>query len=358
MNALFRPQTVTVRPGDLADPRECSRIDSFVAVQPDGTPFHRPAWLSAVAKGTGNRAAVLIAEREGELCGYLPFVDVRSPLFGRALVSSGFGVGGGILASDRVVADALFAAAEACALAQGVPSIELRGGEMPASRSGWVIRSDAHSGFVRLLAKGDDAQLAAIARKQRAEVRKSLAGDLVVTVGTAWVDRRAHYAVYAESVRNLGTPVFPQRLFGEVLAAFGGDADILTVWHRMKPVASVLSLYHQGAVMPYWGGGTVEARGLRANERMYYELMLHARRRGCDRFDFGRSKTGSGAHAFKRNWGFDDQPLHYAIWTAPGGKGRDADPASEKHSAKIALWKRLPLPVANLIGPWIARGLG
>ena len=91
---------------------------------------------------------------------------------------------------------------------------------------------------------------------------------------------------------------------------------------------------------------------------MYYELMLHARRRGCTQFDFGRSKTGSGAYDFKRNWGFTPEPLSYGVWTALGAERRDADPTSAGHSAKIALWRKLPLPVANLIGPMIARGLG
>jgi hypothetical protein len=151
--------------------------------------------------------------------------------------------------------------------------------------------------------------------------------------------------------------VFPPALFDEVLEAFGADADILTVRHQGAPVASVLSLYHKGAVMPYWGGGTWEARRLRANDRMYYELMLHARRRSCTRFDFGRSKTHSGPYDFKRNWGFEPEPLSYASWTAPGTSPRDADPTSSANSAKIALWKRLPLSLANAIGPHIARGL-
>jgi CelD/BcsL family acetyltransferase involved in cellulose biosynthesis len=123
------------------------------------------------------------------------------------------------------------------------------------------------------------------------------------------------------------------------------------------PVASVLSLYHGDAVMPYWGGGTYSARALRANERMYFELMLHARRRGYDRFDFGRSKVGSGPYSYKKNWGFEPQPLTYGMWAAPGTTPRNIDPASEAYSARIALWKKLPLPVANLLGPPIARGL-
>ena len=89
---------------------------------------------------------------------------------------------------------------------------------------------------------------------------------------------------------------------------------------------------------------------------MYYELMLHARRRGCSHFDFGRSKTGSGAYDFKRNWGFTPEPLAYGVWTAPGAEARDADPTSAVHARRIALWKKLPLSVANRVGPFIARG--
>lgn len=100
------------------------------------------------------------------------------------------------------------------------------------------------------------------------------------------------------------------------------------------------------------------ARSLRANDRMYFELMRHARRRGCIQFDFGRSKVASGAYAFKKNWGFEPLPLEYASWTAPGLEPRDTDPTSSRHIARIALWKRLPLSVTNRLGPLIARGLG
>ena len=358
MNAPFRLGGQSLRMVELNDPGECRRLEGFVAEQPYGTPFHRPAWLLAAAQATGNRALALITERGGSLAGYLPLIDVQSPLFGRVLVSSGFGVGGGALVCDPDHADELFRGAEELAGRLACPSIDLRGGPLPHDRPGWAVRHDSHCGFVRPLADDAAAELLAIPRKQRAEVRKGLEFDLAVSVGTGPADRAAHYAVYAESVRNLGTPVFPRALFAAVLDAFGADADILTISHDGKPVASVLSLYHRGAVMPYWGGGTWDARRLRANDRMYFELMLHARRRGCDRFDFGRSKTGSGAHAFKRNWGFEAEPLGYANWTANGAPARDADPTSARHSAKIELWKRLPLAVANRLGPWIARGLG
>ncbi len=352
MNAPFALMRETVRVADLQQPDEVARVEGFVA-EHGGSVFHTPAWLLAVQKGTGQRACGLVAEVGGSLTGWLPLTEVHSPIFGRALTSSGFAVEGGVLAEDEDTARNLCDAVREFAHRRSCPTVELRG---PASGTGWLVREDSHCGFVTTLCEDDDEQLKAIPRKQRAEVRKGLRRDLRVTTGSTPLDRASHFAVYAESVRNLGTPVFPKSLFSAVLDRL--DADILTVWDGPTPVASVLSLYHDGAVMPYWGGGTWAARHLRANDRMYYELMLHARRRGCDRFDFGRSKTGSGAWNFKKNWGFDPQPLSYASWTAPGHEPRDADPTSAKHQSRIALWKKLPLPLANRIGPLIARGLG
>ncbi|MDE8653534.1 FemAB family XrtA/PEP-CTERM system-associated protein [Novosphingobium album (ex Liu et al. 2023)] len=358
MNAPFALAREMVRLIDLADPGEARRIEAFLAAHPDATPFHRPAWLAAVERGTGNRALALVAERDDAIAAYLPLNEVHSPIFGRLLASSGFAVGGGLLARPGCAGEAIFAATEELALRRSCPTIELRGGQLPQARAGWTLKRDSHCGFVLPLAADDAAQLTAIPRKQRAEVRKGLQADLTIEAGMGEGDRAAHYAVYAESVRNLGTPVFPRALFAAVLDLFGADADILTVRHQGRPVASVLSLYHGGAVMPYWGGGTWDARRLRANDRMYYELMLHARRRGCTHFDFGRSKTGSGAYHFKRNWGFEPAPLTYASWTAPGAGRRDADPTSARHAAQIEVWQRLPLALANRLGPLIARGLG
>jgi FemAB-related protein (PEP-CTERM system-associated) len=357
MNAPLIHQRAVVRQANLADGDERARIDAFVAAHPDSTPFHRTAWLNGVAAGTGQKSFCLIAETSsGAIEGMVPAHAVGSPLFGRALVSSGFAVGGGILANSQAVAERLADAFWDLALQQKCPSVELRGGALP--QSGWIIQSDAHANFARPLTANDEAELLAIPRKQRAEVRKGLDKGLVIETGNDQRDLDWHYRVYSESVRNLGTPVFPKALMAQVLNAFGEDADILTVLSDGKPVASVLSLYHKGVVMPYWGGGVQEARALRANDIMYYALMNHARRRGCTAFDFGRSKVGSGAYAFKKNWGFEPQPLSYAVRTAYGEEPRDVNPNSPKYKAKIAMWQKLPLPIANLIGPLIAKGLG
>jgi FemAB-related protein (PEP-CTERM system-associated) len=339
MNALT--PLLTVRPGASAD-REAVR--AFVLSRGEAEPFHLLEWSEAVERGCGQRAHLLVAEDErGAIAGILPLTEMRSRLFGSALVSTGFGVGGGVLGEG---AEPLAEAAWALARERGCASVELRGGRLPA---GWQRREGVHASFARDLPQGDEAILKAIPRKQRAEVRRALGFGLEVSVGR---DTEAHYRVYSESVRNLGTPVFPRALFEAVLDAL--DADILTISRGGRPLASVLSLYFGGTVYPYWGGGTAEARAWRANDLLYFELMRHAAARGCTRFDFGRSKLGTGAFSFKKNWGFEPRPLVYAV----KGDARETNPLSPRYRLQVALWKKLPLPLANLIGPPIARGLG
>jgi FemAB-related protein (PEP-CTERM system-associated) len=337
---------------------DAAEWDAYVAAHRGATPFHSRAWCEAISRATGHRCHLVTArDAAGALTGVLPLHHVRSPLFGQALVGSGFAVGGGILADDPAVAATLATGAADMAKSLGLPSVELRGGPLPEG-AGWRREEGVYAGFARDLAADEEAELLAIPRKQRAEVRKALGSDLTVTTGRDAAERRDHYRVYAESVRNLGTPVFPRALFDAVLDAFDGDADILTVRDSGRPVASVLSLYWRGAVLPYWGGGTFEARRLRANELMYFALMRHARERGCTRFDFGRSKVGTGPFAYKKNWGFEPEPLVYARWLAPGERPRDTNPNSAKYRLQVDLWKKLPIWAANRIGPLIARGLG
>ncbi len=341
--------TAVVREANLEDAGDCARIAAFVTVTDAATPFHLPGWSLAVARGCGQRAHYLVAERGGAIIGVLPLTEMRSPLFGRALVSAGFAVDGGVLGDAAV--EPLAAAAWDLAQRIGCPSVELRGGAVPA---GWDSDADSYLGFARDLAADDDAELLSIPRKQRAEVRRALGYELEIVTGNDRALLAEHYRVYAESVRNLGTPVFPARLFRSVVETM--DADVLTVRYQGRAVASVLSLYFGGTVYPYWGGGTEAARGLRANDRMYFALMAHARARGCTRFDFGRSKTGTGAAAFKKNWGFTPEPRLYA--KRSDGPAREVNPLNPKYALMVRSWKKMPLWAANLAGPWISRGLG
>ncbi|MHB1206545.1 MAG: FemAB family XrtA/PEP-CTERM system-associated protein, partial [Rhodospirillaceae bacterium] len=218
----------------------------------------------------------------------------------------------------------------------------------------WEIRDDLYASFSGPLAPDEAENLKQIPRKQRAVVRKALASDLSFTIGT---DTTALYDLYAVSVRNLGTPVFSKAYFPSLVREFSPDCDVLTVLAGGVPVASVLSFYFRDRVMPFYTGSLPAARRLGANDFMYWQLMRHAAAKGITTFDFGRSKIGTGPYEFKKNWGFLPERIEHLFLLRPGATRPDINPMNPKYRLMIALWKRLPIPIANLIGPPIVRNI-
>lgn len=347
--------TVTVRALDAAS---APAWDRFVEAMPTGTFFHRAAWNDVLSLAFRHRSHYAFAERDGAITGVLPLIQVKTQLFGNTLISSPFCVYGGPLAADAESFAALDAHAADAMRRSGATATEYRFRETPDAAlmaEGWHAKDDLYVTFRRPIVADNEANLKAIPRKQRAMVRKGIDKGL-----TSRVDHDVDllHRIYAESVRNLGTPVFSRRYFRLLRDTFPDRMDVVTILDGERPVASVMNFYDRDEVLPYYGGGTAEARGLAANDFMYWEVIRRAADRGCRSFDFGRSKVGTGAFSFKKNWGFTPSPLYHRFRLKPGAGIPDHNPLNPKYRLFIAAWKRLPLPIANTLGPIIVRGVG
>lgn len=342
--------TVRVKPLEAGD---AARWDAYVRSSPEGTFFHLAGWRRVIEGAFGHRTHYLMAERAGKTVGVLPLTHINSPFFGNTLISNAFCVYGGAVAGDEAARAALENAAIDTMHRIGAPVLELR--TITRSHADWPCRNDLYVTFRKPISPEVEANMKAIPRKQRAMVRKAIQSGLHSEVDDD-VDRL--HAVYAESVRNLGTPVFSKSYFRLLKEEFGSACDVITVLHGKEPVASVLNFYFRDEVLPYYGGGTSAARALAGNDFLYWEVMRRACERGYRSFDFGRSKIGTGSYDFKRYWGFEPTPLAYQYKLAPGHEIPNVNPLNPKYRLFIAGWKRLPLSVAKLLGPLIARNLG
>ena len=331
--------------------------DAFVRAHPQGTFFHLATWRRVIISAFGHPTHYVFAERDGAIVGVLPLAQVKTMLFGHALVSVPFCVNGGPIAADVEAARALEAHAADLMRRVAAPVLEFRFRDPQdwLDEADWPTRPDLYVNFSKPFTADDEANLKAIPRKQRAMVRKGIDRGLTSVLDPS-ADRL--HAIYAESVRNLGTPVFARRYFRILMEAFAGQIDIVTILDGELAIASVMNFYFRDEVMPYYGGGRTIARERFGNDFMYWEVMRRAAARGPGQFDFGRSKIGTGAFAFKKNWGFSPTPLHYRFRLAPGAAIPDINPLNPKYRLFIAAWKRLPIPIANVIGPHIVRGLG
>lgn len=330
---------------------EQAQWDAFVLAHPQATFFHRAAWRTVIEQGLGHRTHYLLARAAGRVVGVLPLAEIRSRLFGHRLVSTAGCVYGGALAADSVARQALVRAA--CGLAErlGVASLELR--NLEPTESGWPT-NDLYVTFRKEVSPEREANLKAIPRKQRAMVRKGIDAGLASVLTD---DVARFWRIYAESVRNLGTPVFPLRYFRLLRQAFAAQTEIAIIRHGDRDIAAVMSFYFRDEVLPYYGGSLPVARELKGNDFMYWDLLCRAVGRGARVFDYGRSKVGSGSYHFKKNWGFEPRPLAYQYHLVGAGQPPAVNPNNPKYRLLIAAWQRLPLPVANVLGPWLSPAL-
>jgi len=331
--------------------------NAFVRAHPDGTFCHLAEWKNVIEDGAGHRCPYLLAEENGQILGVLPLTLRKSALFGHALVSSMFCVYGGALASTVDVYERLDSVAWDLAQHHNIDILEYRTVKADhKDDASWQVMAGNAATFQKPLQSDPEAILLDIPRKQRAVVRKSLKNELHACFEP---DLDSFYHLYAVSVRNLGTPVFPKKLFAAMLRHFGKDVEIQIVKTKEGvAIASLMSFYFKDRVLPYYAGGNEHARKYGAHDYMYYQLMIRAVEKGKSFFDFGRSKEGSGPYKFKKNWGFTPTPLEYEVKITPGAAIPDLSPNSAKYRLMVEVWKKLPLPLANLIGPVLARHLG
>jgi len=332
---------------------DVGRWDAFVRAHPEGTFFHLAGWQTVIERAFRHHTYYVYTERDGQVTGVLPLVHVKSRLFGDSLISNAFCVYGGPIATDDDSRGQLVSFALAEMERLQVNHVEFR--NRRASGLGWSCSSGLYATFRRQIDPDPEKNLQMIPRKQRAVIRQSLRNDLEAC-GDQDVSRL--YEIYAESVRNLGTPVFPRKYFQSLVDVFSENCKIITILSQGNPVASVLSFYFRDEVLPYYGGGVFAARALGANDFMYWTVMSDAAAKGFRIFDFGRSKVGTGAFNFKKNWGFIPDELTYEFKLRKPGNIPNINPLNPKYRFLIETWKRLPISVTKFLGPPITRGLG
>ena len=339
-----RPLTIE----EIASP--AAEWDAFVRARADGTFCHLAGWQRVLESTLGARAHYLAArDAAGVLVGVLPLARVRGPL-GDYLISVPFLNYGGAL-GDEAVRSALVAHAVRLGAALGVGMIELRSRQREVSE----LRATDRRLTVELRLPASEEELwNGLRAKLRSQIRRPMKEGMETRRGLGEV--RAFHSVFAANMRDLGTPVLSLRFFESLAREFPDEVDFITVHHEGRPVAAACGFHFNGEFEMTWASSLRSHNHLAPNMLLYWESMRGAIARGADRFNFGRCAPNSGTHRFKLQWGGHDVALGWSTWPAEKG---DALPSADRPIFKLAtaVWQRMPLAVANRVGPVVSRWL-
>ncbi len=326
--------------------------DAFVASHQDSTNYHQYGWRKVVEKSFGHRTMYLAAtNRYNEICGVLPYVKMKSRLFGNFLVSLPFFNYGGMLISEDSASAMLLDASRKMLSGSGVNHIELRHLKMCAD----VEATKQHKVTMILdLKKNEEEQWNALNAKVRNQVRKAEKSGLQAVIGRMDL-LDGFYEVFCRNMRDLGTPVYGRSFFQNVLEEFADTTRILVVTLNGRTIAGALLTWYRDTLEVPWASSNRDFRPLCPNNLLYWEAIRFAIGMGARAFDFGRSTPGEGTYEFKKQWGARPVQLYWQYLLREGGALPEINPKNPRYKLAIQAWQRLPLMLTNLLGPHIVR---
>ncbi len=333
---------------EIVDWTDAGQWDRFVESAADATFCHLHGWREVFGAGFGHPTHYRAAVSAQGLVGVQPLVHVRSRLFGNYLVSMPFLNYGGPLGTTGV-RTALADDARRIAEQAGVDLLELRA-RVPLDTS----LDEVHRKVTVVLALGDDAEqlfTKGLKAKVRSQVRRPLKAGMEARIGSEGVDD--FYTVFAQNMRDLGTPVLPRSMFHDLVRVFPDRVVFSVIYADQRPVAGGCGFVFGSEFEITWASSLREFSRDAPNMLLYWSLMEEMIRRGVTHFNFGRCTPDGGSHRFKLQWGGDDEPLPWYQWSR---SGRAATPNPDGgFGLAVRAWQRLPLPLANTFGPMLAR---
>ncbi len=324
--------------------------DDYVSSHSDGLAYQFFAWGKAVKKAYGFGHKYLVAETAGKICGLLPLIDFRIPLKGSSLISLPYCDAGGVLADDGEIAVALIAyaetlAADRCLLRSTVKLLPQH-----------VNRTDKVRMLLELPGSSEEL-LAGLKAKLRSQVKKPLRDGLSAKLGgKELIDD--FYPIFSENMRDLGSPVH-SRCWIEAIVEFFAEKCRLAVIYTPEgeaAAAGIVLLQPETVSIP-WASALRNYNRLNPNMLLYWTFLSFAADKGYARFDFGRSTQGEGTYRFKEQWGAKSSPLFWyeLPQQAESSPPQNSSGVSVKRELATKLWQKLPLSVANILGPQMRR---
>lgn len=338
----------------IAETRDDPGIDRFVDASGTSSVYHYSRWKRVVEESFGHRWYCLVCEDgSGRIAGTLPMVHLDSLLFGNFLVSMPYFNYGGVCADDPAARALLIDGAVRTARDVGAGHVELRQ-EYPLG-NGFPVKTGKVS--MRLPIPESEAELwGSLPSKLRSQVRRPQKEGMTVRIaGLEELDN--FHRIFSINMRDLGTPVYPKRFFRKILEQFPENSRICTVMAGQTAVASGFLIGFKGNLEIPWASSIREYNRLGPNMLLYWSCLEFACRSGFRVFDFGRSTVDGGTYRFKEQWGASPHPLYWHYWVREGRPVPDMTPGNPKYRLAIDIWKKLPLPVTQFLGPRIVKNL-
>ncbi len=206
--------------------------------------------------------------------------------------------------------------------------------------------------FILDLAGGiDEVWNKKVKSKTRNQVRKAEKNEHEIKIGGKLL-LDDFYKVISEAWRDLGTPTHSKDFYGNIVEGFTDSSEckacFMIIYIDHKPVSAACLIYNKNIMIHPYAATLKKFNKFSINNILYWNIIKFAIENDVKKFDMGRSRTGQSTVKYKLSWGAEEVQLYYYYFNKRIHKN---DEDGKLIKFLIRMWKRLPVIVANFLGP-------
>lgn len=345
-----------IRQIDLQDSARVEEWDRYVLAHPEGTVFHTTCWIRTLQE-TYSFKPFLGAYRDSGGCisAIFPFIVIKSLVSGSRFISLPFSDFCGPLFTggepddspfERLIREPKYRCR----------SIEIRS---PVKRSNGFQVDTQYKRHTLTLGPDPDIVLNRVDKRTiRYSIRKSKKAGVSIVEDNSLSGMKEFYRLNLLTRKEHGVPSQPYKLFESIYRNFisAGMLKILLARYGDVVVAGgVFFSFKDTIYYKYSASDPKYVISVTPNHLLTWTAIESACVEGKKFFDFGRtSSANSGLMRYKEMWGAMPSDLPY--FHCPGKKGPVVVTEDNFFYRTVTgLWRILPAPIAETIGPRIYR---
>ena len=282
---------------------------------------------------------------------------INKPIWGRAKISTGaYGTGGGILCSKKYIEETTIKQLRNLLCETNAKYVLLKS-RKPIFRKNQneMIIDDSYCTFILDIRLGiDDVWEKKIKSKTRNQIRKGLKHKLKIKIGHSDLLEEFYYII-SRCWRDLGTPTHKKKFYYQIIKNFGDRSKMIVIYYKDKPVSCALMIICKNTIHHPFAATIKDYNKLSINNVLYWNIIQYAIKNGIQYFDMGRSRYNQGTYKYKLSWGAETQPLYYNYLVKD--KGEIPNYTRDTINMATKAWKKIPVPIANFVGPTLIKGV-
>lgn len=190
-----------------------------------------------------------------------------------------------------------------------------------------------------------------IKSKTRNQVRKAEKCNYEIKIGKLELVED-FYKVISRAWLDLGTPTHSKDFYKNIITQMSDcekyQARLMVIYIDQKPASCACLIYDDYSIHHPYAATLKKYNHLSLNNALYWNIIQFAIEKNIAFFDLGRSKETQTTAVFKKSWGAEPVQLYYYYFNKAQHENEEDNKIVK---ILINLWKKLPISVANFLGP-------